>query len=200
MTHETRLDREFRNAEIRPVEDSARRGRLLALASPMLEWRPTPGIASFPYLKPAWVSERGWVTGLKYWADAKSFDEEAWCQAAASTGAAGELTIVLPKADWPKSEVFEVPLRPAALKTFFIPYSVFPALIFPEGVSFVLYKDDGETLVPAGPPAFVQAAIPDGPDVAEADYRGYAESERYEPARLLMLDMLRRYGGRAEPD
>lgn len=188
------IDREFAENHIREITSPAERGHYLAIAAPMLEWRWTPGIASFPYLNRAWVGSKGWVTGLKYWGDAFGHDEQAWCKAAGLVSPAQELVGVIPEPKLDEATVYRLPLSPWPINRFLSPHSLSVALLFPEDLGFVLYKDDRDTLVPAGPPTFVKAALPEGPEAAEAQYRAYAADERHEATRRLMVEMADRYG------
>lgn len=189
------LDREFAELGIRQVREPLERGRVLAVAAPMLAWRPTPGIPSFPYFSRAWSEARGWSLGFKLWVDAFARDEQAWCRAAALASPAMALLAVLPEPTLEEAEVYRVPLQPWPLNRFLSPHSLLTVLLFPEDLRFVVYKDDGDTLVAAGPAAFVAAFFPEGPEAAQASYRDCAEGFGHEVTRRVLLDTAEWYGG-----
>ena len=196
MSPTPHIDREYAEHGIFRVEVPAERVRLLELAAQMLEWQQVPGVGVFPSLSRPWVDARGWDIGLKIWADAISFDEEAWCRAAVLASPATELVGVNPEPTLAKAEVFRVPRRPWCLNRFFSPNSLSVTLLFPEDLGFVVYKDDGETLVAAGPSEFVDAFFPEGTATAEAAYRADAADYTTEADRAVRYQIADRYGRR----
>lgn len=178
---------------IRAITGTLERERLLALAEPMLEWRRTIGIPSFPFLRPSWIRERGWAAAVKVWVDAKGKDERAWCAAARLVSPATELVAAFPKPDASFTRVYRTPLSSVALEALLEPFSYSAGFLFPEDQGFALAKDDGYTLVLAGPPEFVRAAVPEGVEKAWAEFRAYAEGEFDEPGLSHVLRTANEY-------
>ena len=184
----------FSGQDIHQAVEASERAHLAALAAPMLEWTPGLDGRHYPDLSLAWMRAHGWAAAVKVWVDAKGNDERAWCAAARLVTSATELVAVFPEdATFAGERMYRVPLAPEALRRLLEPYFYMSGLLFPEDRSFALAKDDGYTLVLAGPPAFVRAAVPEGVEAAWAEYTSYIEGEVLEPGLSQLLRLMGQY-------
>lgn len=169
------VEREYAENGISRVESIGGRERLRALASPMLDWTRGLDGRHHPDLRPAWVRARGWAA------------------ARLVTSAAELVAVFAEESTLAGARMYRVPLAPEALQGLLEPYFYMSGLLFPEDRSFALAKDGGYTLVLAGPPEFVRAAVPDGTEAAWAEYTSYIKGEVLEPGLSQLLRLTQQY-------